>query len=325
MKAIPSTDCRKGILLAGGAGTRLYPLTQAVSKQLLAVYDKPMVYYSLSVLLLAGIRRVLVISTPQDVAAYERLLGDGRRIGAEIQYAVQQRPAGLAQAFLIGREFVGRDSVALALGDNIFYGQGLEQLLEQCSRRASGATIFACQVRDPTRYGIVEIDAQGKPLSIEEKPARPKSSYAVPGLYFYDNQVLDIAQGLSPSPRGELEITDVNRAYLEQGRLWVERLGRGVAWLDAGTCQSLLQASMFVEAIQQRQGIQVACIEEIAYRKGWICPCDLERLARAAPGDYGQYLRDLARGEKTCQGLGGSHEDQTRQTGRRAGCRAAGV
>ncbi len=286
----------KGILLAGGSGTRLYPITMGVSKQLLPIYDKPMVYYPLSTLMLAGIREVLLISTPEDIASYERLLGDGRAIGISIEYAVQERPEGLAQAFLIGRDFVGRDSVCLALGDNVFFGHGFPEQLQTAARRKSGATVFGYWVRDPERYGVVDFDESGNVVGIEEKPAKPRSHYAVVGIYFYDNRVLDIAANLEPSERGELEITDVNQTYLERGELRVELLGRGVAWLDTGTQASLLQAQTFVEAIQERQGLKVACIEEIAFRQGWI---DSEQLARRArefgKSGYGEYLEQLAR------------------------------
>jgi len=286
----------KGILLAGGSGTRLYPVTRGVSKQLLPIYDKPMVYYPLSSLMLAGIREVLLISTPHDLDAFERLLGDGSALGMQISYAAQPRPEGLAQAFLIGRGFVGRDRVALALGDNVFYGHGFPQSLEAAAARTRGATVFGYQVRDPERYGVVEFGADGRVLSIEEKPKAPRSSYAVTGLYFYDNRVLDIAAALAPSPRGELEITDVNVAYLRLGELHVELLGRGIAWLDTGTHESLLQAANFIQAIQERQGLEVACVEEIAFRKGWIgADALLEASAEMKGNGYGAYLASLAR------------------------------
>jgi len=293
-----TTCCNKGILLAGGAGTRLYPATQAVSKQLLCVYDKPMVYYPLSTLMLAGIRQVLLISTPEDIGSYQRLLGDGGRVGISIRYAVQPQPEGLAQALMIGREFVGQDSVAVILGDNVFYGQGFQKTLQQVAARSSGATIFAYRVKDPQRYGVVEIDADGRAFSIEEKPDRPKSSYAVTGLYFYDRQAVEIAAGLRPSARGELEITDVNRAYMERGQLQVEILGRGFAWLDTGTHQSLLQAANFVEMIEQRQGLKIACIEEVAWRKGLISTEQLRALATGQQNAYGQYLAELLGGDE---------------------------
>jgi len=281
----------KGIILAGGSGSRLYPLTRAVSKQLVPIYNKPMVYYPLSTLMLAGIRQVLVITTPHDQEAFQRLLGDGGSIGLSIEYAVQPSPDGLAQGFIIGRDFIGDDRVALALGDNIFYGAHFSECLRRAAAREIGATVFGYQVRDPERYGVVEFDAAGRPVRIEEKPRKPRSSYAVTGLYFYDNQVVDIAARLTPSSRGELEITDVNEVYLEQRQLTVEKLGRGVAWLDTGTCESLMQASNYIQAVEERQGLMVACIEEIAYRMGYIGAPDLVRLARSIKSSaYGEYL-----------------------------------
>jgi glucose-1-phosphate thymidylyltransferase len=288
----------KGIILAGGSGTRLYPLTLAVSKQLCPVYDKPMVYYPLSTLMLAGLRDILVITTPEDQAGFVRLLGNGGQFGIRISYAVQPKPEGLAQAFVIGRSFVGEDAVALALGDNLFYGHGLPEMLQRAASRADGATVFAYRVLDPERYGVVEFDSKRRAIGLEEKPKEPRSSYAVTGLYFYDNRVLDIAAKLKPSPRGELEITDVNRAYLETGDLHVEILGRGMAWLDTGTHEALLMASNFIQAIEARQGLKVACPEEIAHKAGWISTTDLTRLAKGMKSDYGRYLlRMLEDGE----------------------------
>jgi len=289
-----SNPARKGIILAGGAGTRLHPATLAVSKQLLPVYDKPMVYYPLATLMLAGIREVLVISTEQDTPRFEQLLGDGKAWGMHIEYAVQPRPEGLAQAFIIGRDFVGDSPSALVLGDNIFYGHDLVKLLHEANARPAGATVFAYHVKDPERYGVISFDAQGKALSIEEKPARPRSHFAVTGLYFYDSQVCDIAARVKPSARGELEITDLNRAYLAAGELTVQPMGRGIAWLDTGTYDSLLSSSQFVQTLEERQGLKVACIEEIAFAKGFIDAGGLQKLVeQAGKSDYGRYLQRI--------------------------------
>lgn len=290
---------RKGIVLAGGAGSRLHPVTLGVSKQLLAIYDKPMIYYPLSVLMLSGIREILIITTPEDQSAFQRLLGDGARYGIHLEYAVQPRPEGLAQAFLIGEEFIGRDSVALVLGDNIFYGAHLEELVRSAAERESGATVFGYYVCAPERFGVVEFGPDGKAISIEEKPKNPRSNYAVTGLYFYDNRVVEIARTIRPSARGELEITAVNNAYLECGELRVERLGRGYAWLDTGTHESMLDAANFIRTIETRQGLQVACLEEIAYHNNWLSPEEVRRnAAELRKTGYGQYLEKIVEESK---------------------------
>lgn len=289
----------KGIILAGGSGTRLYPITKGISKHLLPIYDKPMIYYPISVLMLAGINDILIITTPEDMPSYKRLLGAGAEFGIKLSYAIQPSPDGLAQAFIIGEEFIGQDEVCLVLGDNIFYGQGFSPKLMEAAARKSGATVFGYQVRDPERFGVVTFDEHMKAISIEEKPKNPQSNYAVTGLYFYDNQVVEIAKQVKPSHRGELEITSVNQAYLECGALHVELLGRGFAWLDTGTYESLLEAAHFVETIENRQGYKIACLEEIAYNNGWLADSDLRRIAESMnKNNYGQYLLSLLKGRK---------------------------
>ncbi len=286
---------KKGIILAGGTGSRLFPITLGISKQMAPVYDKPMIYYPLSTLMLAGIQEVLIISSPRDIGGFEKLLGDGAKWGMKFSYVTQAKPEGLAQAFILGADFVGDDHVALVLGDNIFYGSGFQKMLANAGSLETGATIFGYEVRDPERYGVVEFDAQGKAISLEEKPLKPKSSFAVPGLYFYDNSVVEISRNLKPSPRGELEITDVNREYLNRGLLRVEMLSRGFAWLDTGTHESLLDAGNFVAAIEKRMGLKISCPEEIAWRKGFIDRSQLQSLASEFPNEYGEYLKCLAR------------------------------
>lgn len=287
----------KGIILAGGSGTRLYPITMGVSKQLLPIYDKPMIYYPLSVLMLAGIRDILIITTPEDKASYQRLLGDGKQFGLQLSYIVQPSPDGLAQAFILGEDFIGGDRVCLVLGDNIFYGQNFSPKLKAAATRTTGATVFGYQVKDPERFGVVAFDENKRAISIEEKPEKPMSNYAVTGLYFYDNDVIDIAKSVTPSDRGELEITSINQAYLQRGDLTVEQLGRGFAWLDTGTHESLLEAAQFVETIERRQGYKIACLEEIAWRNGWLTASQVERTGKAlSKNGYGQYLLDIIRG-----------------------------
>ncbi len=289
----PFRSQRKGIILAGGSGTRLHPSTIAVSKQLLPIYDKPLVYYPISTLMLAGIREMLLISTPRDIGGFQTLLGDGSRFGLSVTYAIQTEPRGLADAFIVGREFIGDSHSALVLGDNIFFGHGLTGVLQQAGKREQGATIFAYPVDDPERYGVVELSPEGKAISLEEKPLKPKTNLAVPGLYFYDQQVIEIAANLKPSARGEIEITDVNRAYMERGQLFVENFGRGSAWLDTGTPDSMLQASQFVEVIEKRQALKIACLEEVALHMGFISIDDLSRIAEPMKGAYGDYLRKI--------------------------------
>lgn len=292
------TAIRKGIILAGGTGSRLFPITMGISKQMAPVYDKPMIYYPLSTLMLAGIQEVLIISSPSDLPSFRKLLGDGSQWGMRFEYVEQARPEGLAQAFILGADFVGKDPVALVLGDNLFYGRGFQGILMSAANQASGATIFGYEVRDPQRYGVVEFDSAGKALSLEEKPKNPRSNFAVPGLYFYDNDVVAISKALKPSPRGELEITDVNREYLNRGTLKVEMLSRGFAWLDTGTHDSLLEAGNFVSAIEKRMGLKISCPEEIAWRKGFIDTAQLEALAARYPNEYGEYLRYVARSNR---------------------------
>ena len=288
-----TTSCKKGIILAGGTGSRLYPLTRVISKQLLPIYDKPMIYYPLSTMMLAGVRDLLIISSPQDIGHFQSLLGSGEQLGISIRYAVQEKPEGLAQSFIVGREFIGNDPVALVLGDNIFYGQGFRSMLRRAASQSSGATVFGYPVKDPERYGVVAFNEQGEPTELVEKPVAPPSNYAVPGLYFYDNQVVEIASNLQPSARGEYEITDVNKEYLSRGELRVELFTRGFAWLDTGTHETLIQAGDFVQTIEQRQGLKIACIEEIAYLMGYIDREQLASLAQQIPNQYGQYLKEI--------------------------------